>query len=152
VVAIDASAAAIDLCKDAHANSGVDFRHGTLPEVAPEVEAGLDAIYCRFVLHAMPVEEEIALLESARELLGREGRLHVECRSINDPMARLGEVVSATERIHGHYRRFIVLDDLLARMEGAGLSAIHAEESAGLAVHGDEDPVVIRVVARRRHG
>lgn len=150
VVAIDASSAAIELCKRADPGTRVDFRHGTLPEIDFTGGAGFDLIYSRFVLHAMPVEEEIALLETACQLLSPEGTLQVECRSINDPMARLGEVISATERIHGHYRRFIVLDEFLGRLARAGFSVLHAEESAGLAVHGDEDPVVIRVVAKRK--
>ena len=66
-----------------------------------------------------------------------------------DPMARMGEVISPTERIHGHYRRFIDVDDLSARVESYGFSILDSVESAGLAVHGDEDPVVIRLTARK---
>ena len=73
----------------------------------------------------------------------------VECRSINDPMARLGEVISPTERIYGHYRRFIITEDeLIERVQHAGL-AIEGEviESDGLAVYKDDNPVVIRLAA-----
>lgn len=149
VVALDASEAAVKLASTAHADTGIDFRHGPLPAVAPQLQGGFDAIYSRFVLHAMPLREEEELLDSASSLLREGGRLYVECRSINDPMARLGEVISPTERIHGHYRRFIVKDELLQRLSARGLSIESEVESNGLAVHGDDDPVVIRVVGRK---
>ena len=89
------------------------------------------------------------LLEAAHALLGQGGELHVECRSINDPMARKGEVISPTERIHGHYRRFLVMDELVARLADAGFVVESSLESNGLAVFGDEDPVVIRILAKK---
>jgi hypothetical protein len=73
----------------------------------------------------------------------------IEARSINDPMALLGEVISPTERIHGHYRRFIVASELNDQLSSAGFVVEDSVESKGLAVFGDEDPVVLRVTARR---
>jgi bifunctional enzyme CysN/CysC len=64
-------------------------------------------------------------------------------------MARLGEVISPTERIHGHYRRFIVKDDLLERLRSRGFVIESEVESNGLATHGNDDPVVIRIVGRK---
>lgn len=149
VVALDASEAAVELARSAHGPTDIDFRHGPLPSVAPVLDTGFDAIYSRFVLHAMPLREEEELLDAAYDLLRPGGRLYVECRSINDPMARLGEVISPTERIHGHYRRFIVKDELVERLASRGLEVESVVESNGLATHGSDDPVVIRVVARK---
>ena len=58
-------------------------------------------------------------------------------------------MLSPTERIAGHYRRFIVLEDLVARLEAEEFAIEEIVESAGLAVHGTDDPVVIRAFARR---
>lgn len=149
VVALDASEAAIELARNAHGPTDIDFRHGPLPSVAPVLKPGFDAIYSRFVLHAMPLREEEELLDAAHGLLRAGGRFYVECRSINDPMARLGEVISPTERIHGHYRRFIIQDELLERFTSRGFKIISNAESNGLATHGDDDPVVIRIVAEK---
>src|SRR5690606_4115164 len=88
VVALDASEAAINLARTAHGPTGIDFHHGPLPAVAPRLESGFDAIYSRFVLHAMPLPEEEELLDAAYGLLRPGGRLYLECRSINDPLAR----------------------------------------------------------------
>jgi hypothetical protein len=98
----------------------------------------------------MSEAEEVATLAAAAKVLNDGGRLFIECRSINDPLARKGEVISPTERIYGHYRRFIVLEDLKARVEAAGFLICEATESDGLAVYGDDNPVVIRLMAQRR--
>jgi bifunctional enzyme CysN/CysC len=149
VVAIDISTAAIDLCRQQHGATGAIFEAAPLPSFEVRAERKFDVIYSRFVIHAMPLQEEEAMLASAARLLNPGGALYVECRSINDPMAREGEVISPTERIHGHYRRFIIKDELAARLTSAGFRVESVVESSGLAVFGDEDPVVIRVEAIR---
>jgi hypothetical protein len=95
----------------------------------------------------MTETEEHEFINSAYRLLRSEGTLMIECRSINDPLALVGEAISPTERIHGHYRRFIVMADLLQTITDAGFHIKSAVESKGLAVFGNEDPVVIRVIA-----
>jgi len=150
VVAIDLSDAAIELCREQHSTLNIDFRSGPLSCCEEDISERFDHIYSRFVIHAMPVEEEEATLASAHRLLHEGGMLHIECRSINDPMARLGEVLSPTERINGHYRRFIILDEFCHRLTHAGFDVVEAIESNGLAVFGDEDPVVLRVTAVRK--
>jgi adenylylsulfate kinase-like enzyme/2-polyprenyl-3-methyl-5-hydroxy-6-metoxy-1,4-benzoquinol methylase len=149
VTAVDMSEAAIALCKDKHAGLPVRFLAGSLDALSAGWDRGFDLLYTRFVLHAMPVQEEILALNAAARILRPGGRIAIECRSINDPLARLGEVLSPTERIHGHYRRFIVLDELVARLADAGFRVVDAVESNGLARYGDEDPVVLRVTGER---
>ena len=148
VTAIDLSEAAVEFCREQHPGNSIRFEAGTLPDVALRLDGQFDVVYSRFVLHAMPLEEEIATLQAAAALLRPAGRIFVECRSINDPMARLGEVISPTERIYGHYRRFIIADELIERVQHAGL-AIEGEviELDGLAVYKDDNPVVIRLAA-----
>lgn len=148
VTALDRSAAAVEAARSA-AGGAARFLAGTLPEVAGELGGPFDAAYSRFVIHAMPREEEERLLDALQGLLRPGGRLFLECRSIHDPLSRMGEVLSPTERIHGHYRRFIVLDELRERLLARGFAIEEQQEARGLAVHGDDDPVVIRVTARR---
>jgi len=150
VTALDLSPGAISACRRHHAALPVEFLHGALPALAGRLTGEFDLVYSRFVLHAMPLEEEVALLHAAAAILRPRGELCIECRSIHDPLARLGRVISPTERIHGHYRRFIVIDELVARLEAAGFKVVEKIESAGLAVHGTEDPVVIRLRAIKR--
>lgn len=151
VTAVDTSDAAIELCRQTHgAISGMTFLSGPLPAHADRINRDFDAVYSRFCLHAMTQDEEVDTLAAAARVLKRGGRLFIECRSINDPLARKGEVISPTERIHGHYRRFIVIDELKARVEASGFRIRDAVELSGVAALGDDDPVVIRLIAERR--
>ncbi len=149
VVALDASSAAIALCQRLHGGNGIDFKVGRLETEQTGIGDSFDAIYSRFVLHAMTQAEEEEMLFEAYNRLRPGGSLYLECRSINDPLARAGEVISPTERIHGHYRRFIIFEELRQRLERAGFNIDHALESTGLAPYRDEDPVVIRIRASK---
>jgi adenylylsulfate kinase-like enzyme len=147
VKALDPSESAIEACRAADAGGAISYYQGTLPGIAETLPNDFDVAYSRFVIHAMPLVEEVRTLEAVAGVLSKGGRFYVECRSINDPMAREGEVISPTERIHGHYRRFIIKEELEERLETVGFKVIESIESKGLAVHGDDDPMIIRVVA-----
>lgn len=147
VVAIDASPAAIEICSKTHRTNGVRYMAGKLCDPQLDLDEAFDVVYSRFVLHAMTQAEEEEALRAAHRKLRRGGSLYLECRSINDPLARVGEVISPTERIHGHYRRFIILAELIQRLEAVGFKIVHALEDTGLAPYNGEDPVVIRIHA-----
>jgi adenylylsulfate kinase-like enzyme/SAM-dependent methyltransferase len=149
VVAIDMSAAAVAACEATHTVEGLTFVSGDIARLAAE-EASFDVVYSRFCLHAMTAAEEDEFLARSAELLRTGGRLFIEARSINDPLAREGEVISGTERIAGHYRRFIVADELRAKLKRGGFHIDAFIESAGVAKLGDDDPVVIRASASVR--
>jgi bifunctional enzyme CysN/CysC len=147
VTAIDASCAAIDYCREAH-DSSISFEHRVL-KAADAKSNSYDVVYSRFVLHAMTPEEAEEFFLAAADCLKPNGLLLLECRSINDPLARKGEVLSPTERIDGHYRRFIVADELVEDVRSVGFAVERLVESNGLAKFNDEDPVVIRLIARK---
>jgi bifunctional enzyme CysN/CysC len=106
-----------------------------------------DNIYCRFVIHAMPVAEEIDLIRISFDLLKEGGCIFIECRSINDPLSRKGEVLSPTERLHGHYRRFIIPYELDNRLVEEGFEVLEITEHSGVSRYNDDNPVVVRVTA-----
>lgn len=149
VVALDASEAAIDSCRKRYEDLPAEFVSGTCGDLIGDHANKFDVVYSRFVIHAMTPPEETDFLQAVTKLVKPGGKIFIECRSINDPLAREGEVISPTERISGHYRRFIVMDDLIKNMNSAGLEVLESFESNGLAKHGAEDPVVIRAVGSR---
>ncbi|MBF0447411.1 MAG: adenylyl-sulfate kinase [Magnetococcales bacterium] len=148
VTAIDASDSAIKFCQKRYGNQSITFHSGTIGTLSAADSKKYSAIYSRFCIHAMTPIEENEFLNTATKLLLPKGKMYLECRSINDPLARKGEVISPTERISGHYRRFIVLDELVHSLERANLRVIEAIESKGLAIYKDEDPMVIRITAQ----
>ena len=150
VDAIDRSDDAIVLCKTKYKDLNIGFYHGEIDQII-EIDNNFkyDNIYCRFVLHAMPIEEEIILIQNSFELLKKKGMLFIECRSINDQMIREGEVISPTERISGHYRRFIIMEELGDRLKNAGFEVLSLFEKENAAKFGNDNPVVIRAIVRK---
>ena len=148
MTAVDVSEKAIVSCRERYDRPNLSFLTGDIGAV-PDDDASFDAVYSRFCLHAMTRVEEDEFVDRAAGLLRDGGRLFIECRSIKDPLARKGEVISKTERIFGHYRRFIVADELTQKLRDAGLEITEFTERAGLAKLGDDDPVVIRLIATK---
>ena len=95
----------------------------------------------------MSLNEEIKTLNMSHKLLSKDGQLFIECRSIKDPLSCKGDILSNTERIEGHYRRFIILEEFKERLVKVGFKIIKTIESNGLAKFGKDDPVVIRIHA-----
>ena len=133
VTALDPSQAAIEVCRASPGGERVEFIHGVADKLASAHVGVFDVAYSRFCLHAMTEVEEVDTLNVVQRALQPGAHFYIECRSINDPLARKGEVISPTERIHGHYRRFIVLDELKARLDRAGFDIQWAEESDNVA-------------------
>jgi bifunctional enzyme CysN/CysC len=147
VTAIDPSETAITKCAQ-ESSTEISFFTGTLKEFKfANPNSKFDAVYSRFSLHAMTEIEEMEFLDNSSLILNKDGIILIECRSINDPLARKGEILSPTERVFGHYRRFIIMDELISKLINLGFLIKTAVESNGLARYLDEDPVVIRVSA-----
>lgn len=149
VTAVDPSSEAIRMAKLTFSESTVDFLVGSLSEDIEPLQGGFEAVYCRFVLHAMTADEELATLQGAFGVLVPEGVLMLETRSTKDALASKGAVLSPRERIDGHYRRFadrIVLESVLTSV---GFEIIETKEAANLAPYGDENPTVLRIIARK---
>ena len=147
VTGLDKSGAAINLCQSIYSGESIEFYFGAITDLAKTNKKQYDLIYSRFVIHAMSMDEELEMLKTSYQLLNKNGQFFIECRSINDPLSNTGEILSHTERIEGHYRRFIILEELKQRLIQVGFEIIEAIESNGLANLGKEDPMVIRVKA-----
>ena len=147
VTGLDKSGEAIELCKKLYSNESLGFFLGTITDIAKINKKKYDLIYSRFVIHAMSLNEEIKTLNMSHKLLNKDGQFFVECRSIKDPLSRKGDILSKTERIEGHYRRFIILEEFKQRLVQVGFKIMQSIESDGLAKFGEDDPVVIRIHA-----
>lgn len=105
----------------------------SLPEITSKI------CYCRFLLHAITEKEQSLLLSWAQKYCKK---LYIECRSDK----------AATKYAYGeHFRRLVNSERLLEDL-APNWKMEHFEEKQGLSVCGQEDPVIIRAVARRAIG
>ena len=101
-------------------------------------ERNVDAVYARFLVHALEDEGRRNLWRFSRGVLrGSNGRIYLEFRT------------EATEHEFGkHFRQFVEPAVVAEELRTYGFTIEHCENSHGLAVHRTEDPRVCRIVAR----
>lgn len=107
-----------------------------------------DYAYSRFTIHAINRNQEQVLLNNLFCSLRPKGKLFIEVRSVNDPLFGKGKQIERNAFFYdNHYRRFIVLDELVQSLEQRGFLVEYARECIGFAPYGNDDPPVIRIVA-----
>ena len=108
-----------------------------------------DYIYSRFTIHSIDQEAETRVFEWIKNQLKPGGYFFLEVRSLNDPMFKQGEQISDTENITTHYRRYLDYEETIKKIEELGLTIVYKIESQGLAIYKDDDPMLIRIVAKK---
>jgi SAM-dependent methyltransferase len=148
VLGCDYSQAGVSFAAERAAEQGRDaeFRRLNLYDVRQVLATGsllardrrTDAVYARFLLHALEDDGRQNLWRFARSVLSpTRGRLYLEFRT------------EATEHEFGeHFRQFVQPDTVASELAGYGFTVEHSENRHGLAVHHNEDPRVCRIVAR----
>lgn len=109
----------------------------------------VNVVFSRFVLHAIPEMLEDKLFEFCWDTLPSGGKMLHEFRTIRDPLMNLGKPLSANERLTDHYRRFIDTEHFREKLAARGWNELFFLEGNGMAVFGNEDPVVARVVMEK---
>lgn len=101
-------------------------------------DLGADAVYARFLVHALEDEGRQNLWRFSRSVLAStRGRIYLEFRT------------EPTDHAFGeHYRQFVSPEMVSTELAAYGFEVEHLEDRHGLAVHGDEDPKVCRIIAR----
>ncbi|CAI9407772.1 class I SAM-dependent methyltransferase [Nocardioides sp. T2.26MG-1] len=150
VLGLDRAGVAIEHAREKAAQGGLDgarFEVCDLADGARLAEVLDDAVdrplifYSRFVLHAVDVRTQAALLD-AIDAQARTGDLFVaEFRTDKD---------EERVKVHPkHYRRYQSAAAFLADLRERGWVIDYDVESDGLAPWGDEDPVLCRAIARQ---
>lgn len=153
VTAIDESGVVVEANRVRALQEGmlsIDFIHGQFGTQLSGLPAQVDAVYSRFVIHAMPEDAEALALEESWRLLKGKGRLFLEFRTTLDPLMNKGERISETERKTDHYRRFVDFSAFCNKVTNLGFSLDYTIEKRGLARFGNDDPVVGRIVAIKK--
>ena len=108
-----------------------------------------DYIYSRFTFHAINEKKEDKTLDWITDHLKDDSLFLLEARSIKDPMYNEGRKLSKTENFTTHYRRFMQLDKIVSKLESRDLEIIYQIEDKDLAVYKDDNPYVIRLIAKK---
>lgn len=148
VLGCDYSDAGVAFAEARAAERGVDasFRRLNLYDLRQMLSAGAllahdratDAVYARFLVHALEDEGRQNLWRFCRQVLrGTRGRVFLEFRT------------ESTQHAFGeHFRKFVQPETVAEELTAQGFGVEHCENRHGLAVHKDEDPRVCRLVAR----
>ena len=108
-----------------------------------------DFVYSRFTIHTISEDQEQSTLENSYKNLKNGGLLFIEARSVKDDMFAKSTKISETEGETDHYRRFLIYDKFLENVKSAGFEIVESLEAQGLAKHNDEDPFIVRVIAKK---
>ncbi len=106
------------------------------------------SIYSRFTLHAINYEEEKLFFKHIFKLKKLKN-LFIEVRTINDDLYGKGTKIGKHEYITSHYRRFIDPKILKSQIQDF-FHIDYFEESRGFSKTDNDDPVLLRLVCRRK--
>ncbi len=148
VTAMDKSSVAISQIKMAEPR--LHCLCGDVTKVNELAKRLYDNAYSRFCLHALTADQQHESLKAAHDVLNMHGKIWIEVRGIYDTIYGLGEKIGEHEFVYGgHARRFLVMSELTTELELLGFKVHYAKESSGFAPHGDDDPVIIRIMAEK---
>lgn len=152
VVGIDASDEIISSLSRV-ASAGHSFVCGNFINEKTVYDNRADYFYSRFSLHAINEDGQNELIKNVYGSLSEGGKFFIEVRCVRDSKYGKGEEVEPNAFIlDGHYRRFIVMEDLLSELIKAGFHIKYAEQEKGFAPFNGDDSEIIRIVAVKRGG
>lgn len=154
VIAIDQVQEEIDYLNENHLEENIvfvcdDFTNLENTENDIINTSDFDYVYSRFTFHSINEAKEDRTLDWIQNNLVEGGYFLLEARSINDPMFKQGKTLSQTENFTNHYRRYMVLDNFIKKLESRAFEIIFQIEDNNLAVYKDDNPYVIRIIAKK---
>ncbi|WP_407376092.1 class I SAM-dependent methyltransferase [Methanobrevibacter sp.] len=155
VVAVDQVQTEIDYLNENYKNDNITFvcdDFTNLKETSSELIKGtdFDYIYSRFTFHSINEAKEDRTLDWISDNLNKGGCFLLEARSLNDPMFKKGDKLSESENFTTHYRRYMDLDAITEKLESRDFEIRYKIEDNDLAVYKDDNPYVIRIIAKKQ--
>lgn len=151
VVAIDQCKEEIDFLNGNFRNKNLAFKHDDFSKL--KIRQNFDAIYSRFTLHAVSLQQQNNTLYWGAKHLNPNGYLLIEARGTQNEYYGLGQPVENEPDAfvyEGHYRRFIKPKDTVAQIQGLGLTVISADEQANRAPFNGTNYKFLRIIATKQ--
>ena len=154
VIAIDQIEDEIDYLNNNHKEDNIhfvceDFTNLIDTECDLINNTDFDYVYSRFTFHAINEFKEDRTLDWIEGKLDKNGYFLLEARSIKDPMYKQGKALSETENFTNHYRRYMNIDKIVSKLESRNFEIVFKIEDKNLAVYKDDNPYVIRIIAKK---
>lgn len=150
VTAIDASDIIISQLSEKYKDFPIKFICDDFVCAETIYKCQYDYCYSRFSIHAINEEQERELIKNVYNSLNTGGKFFIEVRSVNDDIYGKGQLVGRNSYIYnGHFRRFIVKEELLDLLVKTGFNIEYADEKRGFAPFGESNPPIIRIIAVR---
>jgi len=150
-IAIDLAEVAIQQLVDKTPSKNPDFICADFTNLETPYPKQIGTVYSRFTLHAIKAPDASRTLKWSYDNLMPGGLLLIEVRSVKDPMCGKGTQVEGERDawVNTHYRRFIRKDELFEELRNLGYQIEFELEADNVSVYKDDNPVVIRVHARK---
>ena len=114
-----------------------------------------DTIYSRFTLHTILKDKLDKVLNWSFKSLHNDGLILIETRSTKDPLfsSGKGKLIDKNTFLYeeGHLRHFIERQELVKKIKDTGFSLEEVTESNNLSILGNDNPVLLRVIARKNN-
>lgn len=107
-----------------------------------------DIIYCRFFLHSINSKQESIFFDNLKKISKKNTTIYLEFRTDKDPLLKKGQFLSLNERVFGHYRRFININQFKEAVALKGFKIIKIYQSFKFAIFFKQRPHVARVVLK----
>jgi len=104
--------------------------------------------YSRFTVHAINEDALDSMLDALTKVIG-DGILCIETRSAKGLIEEDHGLMNFTSPIGGaHFRMLYNLEYLTTKLESYGFIIEYSCEDTGLAVYKEEDPMIVRIIAK----
>lgn len=115
-----------------------------------QFDVNFDIIYSRFTMHSIDDDGEIRTLDWISNNLKSGGLFCIEARTLKDPLCGKGEDKGNNIWFYNnHHRRFLDANNFKNKLKTLGFDLLFFEEKNGFAVYKDEDPIVLRCIAKK---
>jgi cyclopropane fatty-acyl-phospholipid synthase-like methyltransferase len=148
IYAFDQSEYIINLLNNKNTFENLEFFAEDILDL--EKHPNINCIYSRFVFHSLNIEEESKMIKYAYNVLPLGGLFLIEARSIKSSLYGEGKQIEKdTYFYNNHSRRFIEKNQLIDKLQKYGFKIIEVVEEEGLAIHNNDNPVVVRIAIKK---